>query len=64
MKETEFPMQIYHNFFDAIRSKINQQNSPIEMGTKSQMLRHYANIASRIEKPFQVDAENGWEPQM
>ena len=48
------------NFFDAIRGKTNELNSPIEMGAKSQMLTHYANIAYRIKKPFQVDAESGW----
>jgi hypothetical protein len=47
------------NFFDAIRGKTNELNSPIEMGAKSQMLTHYANIAYRIKKPFQVDSETG-----
>lgn len=47
------------NFFDAVRGKTNELNSPIEMGAKSQMLTHYANIAYRIQKPFQVDTETG-----
>ena len=47
------------NFLDNIRGKSAQLNSPIDMGAKSQMLTHYANIASRIGKPFEVDSQNG-----
>ena len=47
------------NFFDAIRGKTNELNSPIEMGAKSQMLTHYVNIGYRIKKSFEVDPENG-----
>ncbi|MCK3683614.1 Gfo/Idh/MocA family oxidoreductase [Maribellus sp. YY47] len=47
------------NFFDAIRGKTSVLNSPIEMGAKSQMLTHYANIAFRVGKSFEVDKDNG-----
>lgn len=47
------------NFLDVIRGKSSVLNSPIEMGAKSQMLTHYANISSRIGKSFQVDTETG-----
>jgi len=46
------------NFFDAIRGKATL-TSPIDEGAISQMLTHYANIASRIEKPFNVDNNTG-----
>ncbi len=46
------------NFFDAIRGKA-ALTSPIDEGAVSQMLTHYANIASRIEKPFNVDQNTG-----
>nr|MBD3621624.1 Gfo/Idh/MocA family oxidoreductase [Sunxiuqinia sp.] len=47
------------NFFDNIRGKSTQLNSPIDMGATSQMLTHYANISSRIGKSFDVDTNNG-----
>lgn len=47
------------NFFDNIRGKSNQLNSPIEMGAISQMLTHYANIAYRVGKPFSVNTDTG-----
>jgi predicted dehydrogenase len=47
------------NFFDNIRGKSSQLNSPIEMGAISQMLTHYANISSRINKSFEVDSVSG-----
>ena len=34
-------------------------NSPIEIGAVSNLLANYANIAYRIGKPFEVDAETG-----
>jgi predicted dehydrogenase len=46
------------NFFDAIRGKA-KQNSPIDEGAKSTLLCHLANIASRVNKPLEVDTENG-----
>lgn len=46
------------NFFDAIRNKA-ELTSPIETGADSQILTHYANIASRIGKGFEVDTDTG-----
>jgi predicted dehydrogenase len=46
------------NFFETIRGK-EELNSPIAQGAISQMLTHYANISSRIGKPFEVDETNG-----
>jgi predicted dehydrogenase len=46
------------NFFQAIRGK-EALTSPIEQGVISQMLTHYANIASRIDKSFEVDNVTG-----
>ncbi len=46
------------NFFNAIRSK-EALRSPIEEGAISQMLTHYANIAYRINKGFNVDSNTG-----
>ena len=46
------------NFFDTIRGK-EKLNSPIQQGAISQMMTHYANISSRIGKPFEVDETNG-----
>lgn len=47
------------NFFDVINGKSTLLNSPIKEGAVSQMLCHYANISSRINKPFKVDTRNG-----
>ena len=47
------------NFFDNIRGKSAQLNSPIDMGAVSQMLVHYANIAWRTGKSFDVNTDNG-----
>lgn len=47
------------NFFNVIRGKESQLNSPIEQGAISQMLTHYANIAYRTDKSFRVDTKNG-----
>lgn len=46
------------NFFNAIRGK-EDLTSPIEIGAKSQMLTHYANISYRIDKGFDVDEQTG-----
>lgn len=46
------------NFFQAIRGK-EALTSPIEQGVISQQLTHYANMASRIGKGFDVDNETG-----
>lgn len=46
------------NFFDAIRGKA-ELTSPIDQGAISQMLTHYANIASRIDDSFEVDENTG-----
>lgn len=46
------------NFFDAIRGKA-ELTSPIEQGAISQMLTHYANIASRIDESFEIDEVTG-----
>jgi len=46
------------NFFNAIRGK-ETLNSSIEVGAISQMLTHYANIAYRINKGFDVDENSG-----
>ncbi|HET6555956.1 MAG TPA: Gfo/Idh/MocA family oxidoreductase [Prolixibacteraceae bacterium] len=47
------------NFFNVIRGKESQLNSPIEQGAITQMLTHYANIAYRINKPFNVNTKDG-----
>jgi predicted dehydrogenase len=46
------------NFFEAIRGK-EQLTSPIEQGALSQALTHYANIASRTGRSFDIDTDNG-----
>ncbi len=46
------------NFFDTIRGKA-ALTSPIDEGAISQMLTHYANIASRIEKAIEIDETTG-----
>ncbi|NER17827.1 Gfo/Idh/MocA family protein [Spongiivirga citrea] len=46
------------NFFETIRGK-QKLNSPIDEGAISQMLTHYANIAYRIDKSFEVDEVSG-----
>ncbi|NMH87098.1 Gfo/Idh/MocA family protein [Flavivirga algicola] len=46
------------NFFQTIRRK-DSLTSPIEQGVISQMLTHYANIGSRINKSFEVDEITG-----
>ncbi|PQB07681.1 dehydrogenase [Polaribacter filamentus] len=46
------------NFFGAIRGK-ETLTAPISQGAVSQAMTHYANIASRIDKPFDVDATTG-----
>ncbi|MEE9431877.1 MAG: Gfo/Idh/MocA family oxidoreductase [Melioribacteraceae bacterium] len=46
------------NFFETIRGK-QKLNSHIAVGAVSQMLTHYANISSRIGKPFEVDEKTG-----
>ncbi len=46
------------NFFEAIRGK-EVLASPIEQGAVSQALTHYANIASRTGRSFDIDTENG-----
>lgn len=46
------------NFFETIRGK-ETLKSPIDEGAISQMLTHYANIASRIGKGFEVDSVTG-----
>jgi predicted dehydrogenase len=46
------------NFFETIRGK-DVLTSPIDQGAIVQMLTHYANIASRIGKSFDVDETTG-----
>ena len=46
------------NFFEAIRGNA-KLNSSIEVGAVSQMMTHYANIAYRIGKGFEIDNESG-----
>ena len=46
------------NFFNAIRGK-EDLRSPIEQGSISQTLTHYANISYRIGKSFDIDEESG-----
>ena len=46
------------NFFETIRGKATLA-SPIEQGATSQAMTHYANIASRIGKSFEVDDKTG-----
>ena len=46
------------NFFETIRGK-QTLTSPIDQGATSQAMTHYANIASRIGKPFEVDTKTG-----
>ena len=46
------------NFFNSIRGKA-ELTSSIEVGAISQMLTHYANIAYRIDKGFNVDENSG-----
>lgn len=47
-----------HNFFEAIRGKAGQ-HSPIHEGAISTNLCHYANVAYRTGKGFDVDTETG-----
>ena len=47
------------NFFNVIRGTETKLNSPIEEGAVTQMLTHYANISSRINKSFKVNTETG-----
>jgi len=47
------------NFFNVIRGKEAQLNSPIEQGAVSQMMCHYANISYRIGKSFDVNIKDG-----
>jgi len=47
-----------NNFFDTIRGK-DVLTSPIQQGAISQALTHYANIASKIGKSFEVDDKSG-----
>ncbi|GAA3562010.1 Gfo/Idh/MocA family oxidoreductase [Snuella lapsa] len=46
------------NFFETIRGK-ESLNSPILQGAISQAMTHYANIASRIGKSFDIDETSG-----
>ena len=46
------------NFFNAIRGK-DKLNSPIDEGAVSQAMVHYANVAYRIDKGFDIDDETG-----
>ena len=46
------------NFFETIRGK-ETLASPIEQGATSQAMTHYANIASRIGKSFEIDTKTG-----
>ncbi|MEI6865308.1 Gfo/Idh/MocA family oxidoreductase [Flavicella sp.] len=46
------------NFFKAIREK-EKLVSPIVQGAVSQAMTHYANIASRIDKSFEIDEKTG-----
>ena len=46
------------NFFEAIRGKA-ELVSPIQQGAISQAMTHYANIASRLDKSFDIDARTG-----
>lgn len=46
------------NFFEAIRGKA-QLASPIDQGAMSQAMTHYANIASRTGKAFDIDSHTG-----
>jgi len=46
------------NFFNAIRGK-EQLTLPVSDGVVSQHMTHLANIAYRVNKPLEVNAENG-----
>ena len=46
------------NFFETIRGN-ETLAAPIVQGAVSQALTHYANIASRIDKSFEVDENTG-----
>ncbi|MCP3927640.1 MAG: Gfo/Idh/MocA family oxidoreductase [Bacteroidetes bacterium] len=46
------------NFFNAVRGK-EKVNSPITEGVISQAMTHYANIAYRIGKGFEIDSKTG-----
>lgn len=46
------------NFFETIRGK-EALTSPIQQGATSQAMTHYANIASRTGKPFEIDSKTG-----
>ncbi len=46
------------NFFETIRGN-EALTSPIEQGAVSQAMTHYANIASRIGKSFEIDENSG-----
>ncbi len=46
------------NFFDGIRGK-SKLTAPIEQGAITQALVHYANVAYRIGRGFDIDAQTG-----
>tara|TARA_R110002049_G_scaffold3795_5_gene27583 strand:- start:60445 stop:61788 length:1344 start_codon:yes stop_codon:yes gene_type:complete len=46
------------NFFETIRGK-ETLTSPIQQGATSQAMTHYANMASRIGKSFEIDDNTG-----
>ncbi|WP_319589333.1 Gfo/Idh/MocA family oxidoreductase [uncultured Draconibacterium sp.] len=46
------------NFFNAVRGK-EKVNSPISQGVISQAMTHYANVAYRIGRGFDVDSKSG-----
>jgi predicted dehydrogenase len=46
------------NFYEAIRNN-EEQNSPIDEGAKSVYMCHLANIASRVDKPLDIDSSDG-----
>ena len=46
------------NFFNGIRGK-NKLTAPIEQGAITQALVHYANVAYRIGKGFEIDVKTG-----
>ncbi len=47
------------NFFDVIRDRSKLQSSPIDQGAKSTLMCHLANIASRVNKPLDIDTKTG-----
>jgi predicted dehydrogenase len=47
------------NFVDTIRGKSDAQHTPIDMGARSTLLGHLANISYRVDAPLRIDTATG-----